>query len=106
MPFDNDPGGNCDRINALHAAQRSKKKQQVERRRWMQLVASLVCTVIAFTASLNLDVPDDLPMHTLMLTGQMWLNELLAGHPWEGLGFHFLRPELGLKPGPGSQNIM
>jgi hypothetical protein len=81
MPLDNDPGGNRDQINALRAAQRSKKKQQVEQRCRMQLVASLVCTVIAFTASLNLDVPDALPMHTSMLTGQMWLNELLAGHP-------------------------
>ncbi|KAJ6503677.1 hypothetical protein C8R45DRAFT_759850, partial [Mycena sanguinolenta] len=43
-------------------------------------VASLICTIVAFTATLRLDVPEPIPMHTSILTGQLWLNELIRGH--------------------------
>ncbi|KAJ6576149.1 hypothetical protein DFH09DRAFT_838794, partial [Mycena vulgaris] len=51
------------------------------RQRKIRLVAALVCTAVAFTAaSLCLDVPNPIPMHTSLLTGEIWLKELLAGH--------------------------
>ncbi|KAJ7749425.1 hypothetical protein B0H16DRAFT_1319246, partial [Mycena metata] len=62
------------------AHRRAKKRQELEQRRRRLLVASLVFTVIAFTATLNLDLPDPTPMHTSILTGQRWLMELIRGH--------------------------
>ncbi|KAJ7434299.1 hypothetical protein FB451DRAFT_1063476, partial [Mycena latifolia] len=47
----------------------------------MKLLAGVLCTVAAFTVSLCLNTSDPTPMHTSALTGQLWLNELLSGHP-------------------------
>ncbi|KAF8132658.1 hypothetical protein K438DRAFT_1455785, partial [Mycena galopus ATCC 62051] len=35
----------------------------------------------AFMASLLLETPKPIPMHTSILTGHHWLSELLDGHP-------------------------
>ncbi|KAJ7045326.1 hypothetical protein C8F04DRAFT_887079, partial [Mycena alexandri] len=49
--------------------------------RKIQLLTVALCTVVTFGAALTIDTLDPMAMHTSMLTGQLWLNELLAGHP-------------------------
>ncbi|KAJ7711735.1 hypothetical protein B0H16DRAFT_1233084, partial [Mycena metata] len=45
-------------------------------------ITALLCTLVAFTTtSLGLAAESPIPMHTSLLTGQMWLGELLRGHP-------------------------
>ena len=65
------------RAACLSAIKHSKR----ERQRKIQLIAALACTAAAFTASLFLEAPEAIPMHTSLLTGQKWLSELLDGHP-------------------------
>lgn len=67
--------------NASAACQREKKRKERERKRKIRRLAALRCMVAAFTTALCLDFPDPTPMHTSALTGQLWLNELIAGHP-------------------------
>jgi hypothetical protein len=62
------------------ARHKAKKKQELEQRQRRLMVVSLIYTVIAFAATLHLDLPDPIPMHTSILTGQLWLNELIQGH--------------------------
>jgi hypothetical protein len=62
------------------ALEHAKSRKKRDRQRKIRLVAALLCTVAAFTVSLFLDAPDPTPMHTSLLTGQMWLGELLKGH--------------------------
>ncbi|KAJ7342783.1 hypothetical protein DFH08DRAFT_703477, partial [Mycena albidolilacea] len=49
-----------------------------------------LCTLVAFTTtSLGLATETPIPMHTSLLTGQMWLSELFGGHPdrfWDQMG--------------------
>ena len=61
--------------------QRHKKREEIERRRKVKLLVALMCTVIAFTVAACLDASVPMPMHTSILTGQLWLDELLSGHP-------------------------
>jgi hypothetical protein len=63
------------------AHQKAKKQKERDRQRRIRRIAAVVCAVAAVTASLCLERPDPIPMHTSVLTGQLWLNELLAGHP-------------------------
>ena len=76
--------------HASAAHERDKKLKQRERLRKIRLLAALLCTVAAFTASLCLEITPATPMHTSSLTGQVWLNELIAGHPTR------FREQLGL----------
>ncbi|KAF7371821.1 putative nuclease HARBI1-like protein [Mycena venus] len=78
--------GQCTYSARLH----NKKRKEQERQRKIRLVAALSCTVAAFMASLFLEAPEPIPMHTSILTGQRWLSELLDGHPDR------LRDQLGL----------
>ncbi|KAJ7059781.1 hypothetical protein C8F01DRAFT_1295890, partial [Mycena amicta] len=66
--------------NALLAQQKAQKKQELEQRQRRLVLASLVCLVATFTASMNLT--DPIPMHTSMtiLTGQAWLDKLITGY--------------------------
>jgi hypothetical protein len=73
-----DPRRHVDDVAVAH--HKAKKKQELEQRRRRLMVVSLIYTVIAFAATLHLDLPDPIPMHTSILTGQLWLNELIQGH--------------------------
>jgi hypothetical protein len=80
---------------AYDARLRDKKRKERDRQR--RLLAALVSTVAAFTASLCLQAQEAIPRHTSVLTGHGWLSELLNGHPDRfrsqlGMGQHvFLR---------------
>ena len=73
-----DPRQHVDNVTV--ARHKAKKKQELEQRHRQLMVASLIYTVIVFTATLHLDIPAAIPMHTSILTGQLWLNELIHGH--------------------------
>jgi hypothetical protein len=66
--------------DALLARHKAKKQQELDRCRRRFVLATLVCMVVAITASLQLDLADPIPMHTSVLTGQAWLDELITGH--------------------------
>jgi hypothetical protein len=78
---DENPRGPRQHVDDVAVAHhKAKKKQELEQRRRWLMVASLIYTVIAFTATLQLDLPGPIPMHTSILTRQLWLNELIQGH--------------------------
>jgi hypothetical protein len=56
-----------------------KKPKQWDRQ-W-RLLAALVSTMAAFTASLCLQAQEAIPRHTSVLMGHGWLSKLLNGHP-------------------------
>ena len=62
---------------ALHKAlvQRSSDR----RRRTLAVIGAVLAAATVVTDSHS--VPDPIPMRTSMLTGQLWLDELLEGHP-------------------------
>jgi hypothetical protein len=53
-----------------------RQRQQV-----MALLAAVMVHIIAAAAMIIVGPFDKIPYHTSALTGQMWVNELLAGHP-------------------------
>ena len=78
--------------------------------------AVVACALTALTTSLALVVQSPLsvrpiPMRTSILLGQMWLDELLAGHPerfskqfgMSKFAFHLLSRELQLHSGLANQ---
>lgn len=61
-------------------ARRKQKQRELDRRRRHLVLTTLMCMVVTITMSLQLDLEDPLPMHTSVLSGQAWLDELITGH--------------------------
>jgi hypothetical protein len=57
-----------------------------------KLLMVLLSTVAAFAATLCIQAPEPIPMHTSILTGHGWLTELINGHPER------FRDQIGMAP--------
>ena len=58
----------------------AKKYATLHQQKWRKLLLLSVIACVSM-ASQSLARPKPVPKHTSILTGQKWINELLAGHP-------------------------
>ena len=63
------------------AAEKKRREKKARRARTIKVIVPLLCTIVAFTALVGLDIKHPIPLHTSILSGEKWLQELLHGHP-------------------------
>jgi hypothetical protein len=79
-------------LSAYRAALHDRKRKEHKKMRKKKLLVLLLSTVAAFAATLCIEAPEPIPMHTSILSGHGWLTELINGHPER------FRNQMGMAP--------